>query len=80
MISKEVAQKVLAEALKTGADLAEIYVEDVESLQLGMDDSRLEVATRGADRGAGIRVFFGNLVTYAYTDSLEERSLLDTGD
>lgn len=77
MISPEVARKVLAEALKTGADLAEIYVEDVTSLRIRMDDSRIEQAIRGADRGAGIRVFFGNLVTYAYTDTLSEESLLD---
>lgn len=77
MISKELAQKVLAEALRTGADLAEIYVEDVLSLTLGLDDSRLEQAVRGADRGAGVRVFFGNLITYAYTDELDERSLLN---
>ncbi len=77
MISKELAQKVLAEALRTGADLAEIYVEDVVSLNLGLEDSRLERAIRGADRGAGVRVFFGNLVTYAYTDILDEPSLMN---
>jgi len=77
MIEKRLAQKVLAEALRTGADLAEIYVEDVVSLQLRLDDSRLEQAVRGADRGAGIRVFFGNLVTYAYTDELDEKSLMN---
>ncbi|RMF79752.1 MAG: TldD/PmbA family protein [Chloroflexi bacterium] len=77
MIEKELAGKILREALKTGADLAEIYVEDVTSTQLGFDDSKLEQAVHGADRGAGIRVFFGNLVTYAYTDSLSENSLLD---
>jgi TldD protein len=77
MIEKELAQKVLAEALRTGADLAEIYVEDVVSLQLRLDDSRLEQAVRGADRGAGVRVFFGNLVTYAYTDELDEKSLMN---
>jgi TldD protein len=76
MISKETAQRVLAEALATGADLAEIYVEDVESLELGLDDSRIEKAVRGADRGAGVRIFFGSLVTYAYTDDLSEPSLL----
>ncbi|MCU0497533.1 MAG: TldD/PmbA family protein, partial [Anaerolineae bacterium] len=30
----------------------------------------------GADQGAGIRLFFGDLVTYAYTDDLSEASLL----
>lgn len=76
MISPELASKVLAKALRNGADLAEIYVEDTTSLSLGLDDSKLERALRGADRGAGVRVFFGNLVTYAYTDDLSEESLL----
>ncbi len=77
MIAPETAKQVLAEALRTGGDLAEIYVEDRTSLSLGLDDGRLENAVRGADRGAGIRVFFGNLVTYAYTDDLSEASLLE---
>ena len=34
MISKETASKILSTALKTGADLAEIYVEDRTSLSL----------------------------------------------
>lgn len=77
MIDKQLAARVLREALQTGADLAEIYVEDVVSLTLNMDDSKIEKAVRGADRGAGIRIFFGNLVTYAYTDDLSEGSLLN---
>ncbi len=77
MIAQETAQKVLREALKTGGDFAEIYVEDVTSLRLGLDDARLEEAIRGADRGAGVRVFFGTMATYAYTDNLSEASLLD---
>ncbi|MEO1164985.1 MAG: TldD/PmbA family protein [Chloroflexota bacterium] len=77
MISQDLAAKVLAEALKTGGDFAELYVEDVTQLSLGLDDSRLERAIRGADRGAGVRVFFGMMATYAYTDSLDEASLLN---
>lgn len=77
MIDKALAQKVLSAALRTGADLAEVYVEDVTSLRLALEDTKIEQAVRGADRGAGIRVFFGNLVTYAYTDSLDEANLLD---
>jgi len=77
MIGSDLAAKVLAEALKTGADLAEIYIEDVTSLRLGLDDSRIEQAIRGVDKGAGVRVFFGNLVTYAYTDRLTEEALLE---
>jgi len=77
MISHDLAARVLGEALKTGGDFAELYVEDVKQLRLGLDDSRLEQAVRGADRGAGVRVFFGMMATYAYTDSLDEESLLN---
>jgi len=77
MIPKETASKVLAAAMKTGADLAEIYVEDKVSTSLRLIDEKLEQAVRGEDRGAGVRVFFGNLVTYAYTEDLSEASLLN---
>jgi len=76
MISTDLAKKILAEALKTGGDLAEIYIEDRTSLSLQMEDSKIENAVRGADRGVGVRVFFGDLVTYAYTDDLSENSIL----
>jgi hypothetical protein len=52
------------------------YLEDNTSLRLALEDSKLEQAIRGADQGAGIRLFFGDLVTYAYTDDLSEASLL----
>ncbi|MBC7870342.1 MAG: TldD/PmbA family protein, partial [Chitinophagaceae bacterium] len=80
MISKETANKVLAAALRNGADLAEVYVEDTTTLTLGLEESKLERAVRGVDAGAGVRVFFGNLVTYAYTDDISEESLLKAAE
>lgn len=80
MISKETANKVLTAALRTGADLAELYVEDDTSLTLRLEESKLEQAVRGVDKGAGVRVFFGGLVTYAYTDDLSEASLLKAAE
>jgi TldD protein len=77
MIPIETAKKVLAEASRSGGDLAEIYVEDRTSLNLTMEDSKIENALRGEDRGVGVRVFFGNLVTYAFTDDLSEDSLIN---
>lgn len=80
MIPLETVRKVLAAALKSGGDLAEIYVEDRTSLNLRMEDSKIETALRGEDRGAGVRVFFGDLVTYAFTDDLSEASLLTAAE
>ena len=47
MIPRDLAKKVLAEALRSGGDLAEIYVEDRTSLTLAMEDSKIENAVRG---------------------------------
>lgn len=77
LIAEETIKRLLAAALKNGGDLAEIYVEDVDSLSLKLDDGRLEEAVQGNDRGAGIRVFSGSTAAYAYTDDLAEGALLE---
>ncbi|MBN1285760.1 MAG: TldD/PmbA family protein [Anaerolineae bacterium] len=77
MISSETARKVLDEALRGGGDLAEIYVEDRVNLSFGLEEQRVEDATLGGDRGAGIRVFYGEMAAYAYTDDLSEESLVE---
>jgi TldD protein len=76
LVPQVVAGRVLSEALRHGGDLAEIYVEDRQSTSLSLEDSKVEEAVRGLDRGAGIRVFYGGLAAYAYTDDLSEDSLL----
>ncbi len=76
LVPEETARRVLSEALKNGGDLSEIYVEDRESTTLNLEDSKVEEAVRGLDRGAGIRVFYGGLATYAHSDDLSEASLL----
>lgn len=77
MIPEATVKSVLAAALKNGGDLAELYLEDKDSLGLSLDDGRLERATQGNDRGGGVRVFYGNTAAYAYTDDLSEAALLE---
>jgi TldD protein len=57
--------------------LAEVYLEDKDTLSLTLDDGRLEQATQGNDIGGGVRVFYGNTAAYAYTDDLSETALLE---
>lgn len=77
MIDLELVKKLLATALHNGGDLAEIYLENRQSLSLSLDDGKLETTTQGSDRGAGVRVFYGDTVAYAYTDDLGEDALLE---
>jgi TldD protein len=77
MIPIETVQRVLAAALKNGGDLAEVYLENTDALQLKLEDGRLEKAVQGNDSGGGVRVFYGNTAAYAYTDDLSEESLIE---
>ncbi|MEM7334989.1 MAG: TldD/PmbA family protein [Chloroflexota bacterium] len=77
MLSKESVQKILSAGLQNGGDLAEVYLENVENLNLRLDDGRLEGATQGNDLGGGVRVFYGNTAAYAFTDDLTEEALIE---
>ncbi len=77
MLPNESVRRVLDAGLANGADLAEVYLENKESLSLILDEGRLEKATQGNDIGGGVRVFYGNNAAYAYTDDLTEESLIE---
>ena len=77
MLPNESVRRVLDTGLANGADLAEVYLENKESLSLILDEGRLEKATQGNDIGGGVRVFYGNNAAYAYTDDLTEESLVE---
>jgi TldD protein len=77
MLPAETIKRVLSAALRNGGDLAEVYVEDTESLRLVLDDQRMDQAVRGNDRGGGVRVFYGDTAAYAYTDDLTEEALIE---
>lgn len=78
MINRELLQDVLEEALKTGGDFAEIYIEESTINSIHMTDGRLENALSGRDFGAGIRIFSGFNSVYAYTNDCSREGLLRT--
>jgi TldD protein len=78
MLSTQLLKQVLGEALATGGDFAEVYVEDSRASSIVLEDDRLERLSFGRDRGAGVRVVVGEVTGYAYTDDLTRLSLLDT--
>ncbi len=76
MIAKELAQKVLSTALKTGADFAEIYIEDTMNNSLELVGDKIENASSVRIYGTGIRVMLGDKSAYAYTAGTNEEDLL----
>jgi TldD protein len=76
-VDEAVLRKVLAEALRSGGDLAEVYLEDKSSTALKLEDSRIEDVVSGHDAGAGIRILSGERASYAYTNVIDETALLE---
>jgi TldD protein len=78
MIAKGILEEVLAKALTTGGDFAEIFVEDTLSNNIQLIDDKVESAVSGRDFGVGIRILKGFKSVYAYTNLADRGSLLDT--
>ena len=58
-------ERALRTALSRGGDWAELFWERHETLQLVLDDQRIEDAITGVDQGAGVRVTSGDQTLYA---------------
>ena len=80
MLNESTAEKIIERALSRGASFAEIYVERWRKRGLRLLDLEVQEATSGIEYGAGIRLFFGTQVVYAYTNDLSEASLLEVTD
>ena len=75
MLDHDLIQNTLGAALRSGGDLAEIFVEDKVSSNAHLDDGKVEHLTSGRDRGAGIRVIVGDTTGFAHTADLTEAGL-----
>ncbi|TBH16526.1 TldD/PmbA family protein [Thermus thermamylovorans] len=75
MLSPDLVETLLRQALEGGADFAEVYAERSRKRRMTVRSGRLEEANSGLDYGAGIRLFFGTEVVYAYTNELTPEGL-----
>lgn len=78
MINEMTARAVLFEAQKSGADYAELYLEDKESTQIEMLKGKVETANYTRVCGAGVRVLKGTQSAYAYCADFSEKAMLET--
>lgn len=76
MIKQSIASAVLDEALKTGADYSELFMQDSEFNNVQMLDGRVENATYQRKVGAGVRVLKGTSSAYAYTADTSEAAIM----
>ena len=76
MIDKSLVENILNEALSTGGDFAEIFVENKVGDSFYLVDGKVEQAISGKDFGIGIRIFKDLFSVYAYTNDMSKENLI----
>jgi TldD protein len=75
MLNKSELQQLLHEGLATGADFAEIYLEDTKSQVIRITSGEVTQIDRGNTFGAGIRLISGVDEVYGYTNHVSYDNL-----
>lgn len=76
MLDRELIRKVLSKALCRGGSFAELYVEETVPTSITYEDKKIEQIVSGSNIGAGLRVIHDLRTIYAFTNDLNEKSLL----
>lgn len=77
MLNKSIIEDIFFEALASGGDFAEVFVEDNFSTEIATVAGNIERGMSGRDFGIGIRVFSGLSSVYGYTNDLSRENLLN---
>ena len=75
MINKNQAIRILNAGLKTGADYAEIYIEEKDNFSVVVENGKVENSGIRHSYGAGIRLLNKFQSVYGYTNEVNEKSL-----
>lgn len=76
MIDKSTAESVLKQACDTGAEFAEIFIEENIKNSISLVNGEVYRAFSGVDFGLGLRIIKGERVLYTYTNNLESKNLM----
>ncbi len=76
LLEKSLAHKILDKCLATGADFAELYVEDEISNNIEVVNGDVNRVTTNEITGVGIRILKDLKESYGYSNDLEEEALL----
>jgi len=76
LLNPALVNDVLNEALTTGGDFAELFVENNRKESIIMRNGVIEDSVSGIDYGCGLRIFSGFNCVYAYTNDTSKESLI----
>ncbi len=75
MSHKDIAEKVVKEALTLGVDEAEAYLESSREFNLEVRNGDVETVKQSATKGIGLTVYKDNKFGFSYTSDLSSESL-----
>lgn len=75
-LSESQISEILKTAQKSGAEFAEIFIEDKKVCTIGADGGKIEQLNMGEEQGLGLRVINGENIAYASTNDLDYANLL----
>ena len=76
MLDKNLVQDVLSAALETGGDLAEVFVENSNSLAIKCGAGKIQEIDEGIVYGVGIRLLRNLQSVYGYTNDVSRAGLM----
>jgi TldD protein len=76
-IDAAIAGRLIAEALGSGGDYADLYFEHRSGADFALEDGRIRTVGRGVTLGLGVRVLRGDATGYAYTEELSLDRMLE---
>ncbi len=76
MLSRRIAYNILDTALATGADFAEIFIENNVKNSIAVINGKVDKALSGRDFGLGLRVICGDRAIYVYTNDISKDNLM----
>ncbi|KAB3535330.1 TldD/PmbA family protein [Alkaliphilus pronyensis] len=76
MLNERLIENIITEALSTGGDFAEVFVEDKDTTSIKLLGGKVESTISGRDYGIGIRIINGFNSIYAYTNKTDAESLM----
>src|SRR5579884_260400 len=79
-LDPDLLARVLARALRRGGDFADVFFEHKLVQMFRLQDGEVREASSAVMRGAGVRVVAGAQAGYAYSDELDDASLLRAAD
>ncbi|MDR5683846.1 MAG: TldD/PmbA family protein [Armatimonadota bacterium] len=80
MLDEALVSDILTLARARGVDFAELYVERSRRRAMRVLNGGVQEATSGIEYGAGLRLFYGTDVVYAYTNDLTAPGLLEVAE